>query len=562
MFGQSHWINSCVILCLEVIKLVEEYARDDSASVVTGLQRCKHFARQIKTQRTPQWPCTPTPELPPKAIADELLECYLRTSESLYRVLHVPSFLSQYETVWIDNAASDPTFLVLLKLVLAIGAASYNDTFTLRPSAIRWVYEAEAWLANPTLKHRLGLQYFQIYCLLVLARESTAVGEDLVWISTGGLFRAAVHMGLHRDPAHFPPRSHFANEMHRRIWNTIIELCLQASLNHGGPPLMSLADFDTNPPSNFNDDQLTEKHALPRPESQHTQASIAIALRKTYPIRLAITKFLNCIGTASSYDETLRLDAEFRQSYKGLRSAFQGFNCTSDRTASQVALRLADVILQRYLTALHMPFYGSALNDSAHAYSRKVALDASLKVWYAMNPLSDAMHSEGPLEEGILGRLCICASGFLRISVLQALLLASVELRQQVKDDDGFGPVPLRRDLLAIVQDGKTWHLKCVEAGETNIKGYIFAVLLCANIEGLMKGLERPELAAFLISHAHEAELQCFEILKNMLDQSQPEQNIESLGQMSLETTPGSLEGWDFMVSGAAPFPKPEFDYP
>jgi hypothetical protein len=347
--------------------------------------------------------------------------------------------MEQYETIWTGtpNSDADKTFFVLVKLIFAIGAASYNGKFTLRTSAIRWVYEAEAWLANPTLKHRLGLQYFQIYCLLLLAREACAVGEDLVWISTGGLFRAAMHMGLHRDPDQLAPRTTFANEMHRRLWNTIIELCLQASLNHGGPPLISLEDFDTQPPGNFDDKQLTESDAIPKPDRDYTATSVAIALRHTFAARLTITRFLNCIGTSGSYEETLLLDAEFRLAYKALRNTLQGFRSNSHLSASEVELRMVEVIMHRYLIGIHMPFFTSSMQDAAHAYSRKVALDSSLKIWYAINPPT-VMAVPGPFPKDGLRCMATCGSGFLHMAVMQAVLVVEIELREQLKEDDGF----------------------------------------------------------------------------------------------------------------------------
>lgn len=237
MFGQSHWMNYGLPLIGDIAEGIDEHVRQNdnepnvpAVDLHEGMERCKYLAKVIKAQRTPSWPCLPTPDLPGKIIADELIDCYLRTSERIYRVLHLPSFRRDYEALWVTDAEPDKTFLVLLKLVLAIGAAIYSRDFHLRPSAILWVYEAESWLANPSLKHRLGLQYLQIYTLLLIARERVAVSEDLVWISAGSLLRTAVHMGLHRDPNNLPPRTAFASEMHRRLWSTILELCLQSSL--------------------------------------------------------------------------------------------------------------------------------------------------------------------------------------------------------------------------------------------------------------------------------------------------------------------------------------------
>ena len=427
-------MNFGIVLLRDIAELMDEHVRKttdhadvESTDLYEAMQRCKYLARVIKAQRTPAWPCLPTPDLPTKMVADELVDCYLRTSERVYRVLHVPSFRRDYEALWMTRTEPDKAFLVQLKLVLAIGATVYSQHFHLRPSATRWVYEAESWLANPSLKHRIGLQYIQIHILLLIAREMVAVGEDTVWISTGSLLRSAVYIGLHRDPDHLPPRTTFATEMHRRLWGTILELCVQTSLNAGGPPLISLEDFDTMPPSNLDDEQLTSPGAVPKPANQFSQASVAIALRSMLPARLAVCKFLNDFNSSGTYDETLRLDAEFRASYKSLRKAFQSFDIVVG-SPSEFEVRITEMIVHRYLASLHMPFFSSALRDTTHAYSRKVAVDASLKIWYAATDVGTAPIPglSASTEKVDLARVTTCGSGFHRISVTTALLAIGV----------------------------------------------------------------------------------------------------------------------------------------
>ena len=107
------------------------------------MQKCKSLAKAIKSQRTPSWPSPPTADLPSKDVADELVDCYLRTIETVYRILHVPTFKRDYEALWVSNTEPNTAFLVQLKLVLAIGAITYDEQFSLRTLAIRWIYEAE-----------------------------------------------------------------------------------------------------------------------------------------------------------------------------------------------------------------------------------------------------------------------------------------------------------------------------------------------------------------------------------------------------------------------------------
>ncbi|EDN92242.1 hypothetical protein SS1G_08105 [Sclerotinia sclerotiorum 1980 UF-70] len=201
-----------------------------------------------------------------------------------YGVLHKTRLLGRSH--WINAVTG-------LKLIFAIGAATYDDQFSLRSSAVRWVYEAQTWISEPEFKSRLTIKSLQTEILLLFAREMAAIGGRLIWVSAGSLFRNAVYMGLHKDPASLPKKTIFAAEMRRRIWNTILELMLFSSMDSGGPPLISLTDWDTEPPANFDDDELLIADAIPRPQTEFSHTSLAIILRKTLPLRLAIVKSLN-----------------------------------------------------------------------------------------------------------------------------------------------------------------------------------------------------------------------------------------------------------------------------
>ena len=91
-------------------------------------------------------------DLPPKYVADKPVDCYLRTTETIYRILHVPTLRRDYEALWVSDTEPDTVFLVQLKLVLAIGATTYDEQFSLRASAIQWLYEAQAWFSEPEFR--------------------------------------------------------------------------------------------------------------------------------------------------------------------------------------------------------------------------------------------------------------------------------------------------------------------------------------------------------------------------------------------------------------------------
>ncbi|EED20220.1 conserved hypothetical protein [Talaromyces stipitatus ATCC 10500] len=574
LFGQSHWEVNVILMVRDLFETIEIHIQKATLKAWPGMEMCKSLARTIKALRAPPWPSPPTLVLPPKETSDALLDCYLQTSEAVHRILHIPTFLRDYEAFWVSGTTPDMGFLVQVKLVLAIGTLTYDDRFSLRTSAIRWIYEAQTWLSEPKFKSRLNIQFLQTYLLLLIAQAQVGAGGDSMWISVGGLFRKAVHMGLHRDPIHLPKRTIFAAEMRRRLWNTILELALQSSLCSGGPPFISLDDFDTAPPGNFDDDQLVAGDPIAKAEDQFTQTSIAIALRKTFPIRLAVVRFLNDLPASGTYEETLRLDAQFRTAYKDLSRTLQACNRSSSHQASASAslssllfgIRVVDMIMLRYLSSLHLPYYGAAIHQATYAYSRKVVVDSSLKIWRLACPspspstvttMTKPHHEKDESHKfnDTLAQLTITSSGFYRLVAIHAAFLICVELRAQLQEEESLGPVSVRPDLLCVMQESKIWTLKSIAAGETNIKGLLLMCLMTAQVNGLMNGLEADGLALEVVKAAEYAIETCLPMLEEMVAAQRRESGGTASGDefqwLSSLGTPREMEDWSFMTPDA-----------
>lgn len=426
-----------------------------------------------------------------------------------------------------------------LKLVLALGAVVHDDTFSLRTDAIRWIYEAQTWMSEPKFKARLDIQTLQTNLLLLLAQERVGVRSDPMWIGLGAVQRKAMMMGLHRDPIHLPPRTLFAAEMRRRLWNTIIELSLQSSLTCGGPPLFTVEEFDTAPPANYDDDQLLADESTPKPINEYTQTSVSVALRQALPARLAAIKFLNDFSSSAKYQDVLRLDAELRTAYRSLVTTLQSHRHSgTNRSSTEFEHRAVDVLIHRYLAALHVAWFRPALQNIEYAFSRKVAIDASVRIWHAL--LSPVQQDDVSLR-----RLATCSSGFYPSLLQHASLMVTMELRAQVTEDQGLSPTPLRPDLVEIMEAAMPWCLQVIEAGETNIKGYILATLATAQLEGLRQNLEKEAIAGKLFDSISVIIKQCMVILQ---------QSIEALGgqaeEQNVEPDPvDRLEDWSFMAS-------------
>jgi len=383
---------------------------------------------------------------------------------------------------------------------------------------------------------------------MLLARGIVGVDGDSVYISAGDLLRRAVTMGLHMEPAHAPT---MVTEMRRRMWNTVLEICVQSSLTSGGPPLLSLNDFDAQAPRNLDDDQLGVVDPVSKPANEFTQVSFSLALCNTFPTRLAIVQLLNGLHMSCTYEEILRLDAELRTAYRTISYAFQPHRISNGPGSSQFGLQMIDFLMQAYLSALHVPFSNPPLNQSTFAFSRRVFVETALKIWYILRPSANGLssYSRGQAMPSAtvsaLSRFGACGPGIFRVAGMQAALLVALELRTQIQEDERLESIPIRPDLLAVLRDAREWSLNRIKIGEPNVKGYIMFSMIWAQIEGLMQNLGKDEISQSLVKAAIEAESITIPILETMAER-QAEHPTETL--LAPYTAPVEAD-WDITVS-------------
>lgn len=535
-----------------MIQILEPTYVAEASKVHAALARAKSLGRTIKAQRAPPWPCPPTTELPPKHLADELVDNYFITVESLYRILHVPSFRRDYEALWTSSTTSNTAFLIQVKLVLALGALTHAPTFSHRSLATRYIYEAQTYLAEPLYKPRLNITHLQIQLLLLLAKELIHVAGDGVWIGAGNILRTAIAMGLHRDPVHLPAMPRFQAEIRRRLWGTIMEVALQTSLATGSPPMIRMEDFDVGIPTQLNDEALSETDGREAADGEYTDASVACALRATFEIRLRIVKHLNDLTNGvHRYEDTLRLDQELRTAFKTMRQTFQLYTSQSSSTSgARFAMQACEYIMLSYLTSIHAPYFAVSLRESKYAYSRKVLVDTSLKMWCAAysSSILAGNGASSDVSRELFARFITCGTGFFRTGAFRAAFIIIEELRMQLQEDDdlSLGPVPMRTDLLTVAEESISWSLQCLEAGEVSVKGYLVKSVMGAYINGLLKKLRKEELGPLLVRTAEEAADTGIALLEAEAARTRQ----DAVGtQDEAFSMADSMEDWGFLVS-------------
>jgi Fungal specific transcription factor domain len=395
-------------------------------------EKCRRITRAVKAKLPTELDIGTNfkDQVPPRAMADQLVDLYFRTHESIHRILHIPSFRKEYVDFWNYPERTNPIFVVKLLLIMAIGTCFYqgDGEEDIRASARKWVISSQSWASALFDKEQLNLSTIQINCLLLLARQTNSVGVDLIWIPTGNLLRIAFSMGFHRDPKHFPKLPLFVAEMRRRIWATVLEMTIQNSIDLGMPPLISSNDFDTEPPSNIDDEDISESTTvIPIPKSQNvfTQSSIQIALCKSLRIRLGIVHFVNSFHSEPSYDEVLRLGQEISKACNEASRLIQSYPAHLPRpTAFQTSL--LEIYTRRFVLEVHRPFFVRSQTDPRYYFSRKVCLENALEI-FSHSGAEDLPTDHGPHVRDDYESLKTVGGGLFKTVFFHAITIVTVE---------------------------------------------------------------------------------------------------------------------------------------
>jgi hypothetical protein len=596
-FGQSHWMYSFGTVSLlssvfrvhstndkqfdkvACLKVNPKNNTPEFAETVPGthinelLQKCKSMARAAKAGPHNQFLMNPNyrESVPPRAVSDKLMELYFRTHESTLRILHIPTFWKEYQQYWENPLAASSTFVIKMVLAMSIGACFYQDQDQdgrdWHAQSLQWIFAGQSWLASPFEKGRLHISGLQIHCLVLNSRLANAVAGDLVWISAGSLLRTAFQMGFHRDPKHLPRMLPLHAELRRRLWATILELNIQGALDSGMPPLLHLDDFDTEPPSNFDDADLDEymtEMPEPKPRNVYAQSSFQIMLLDSLPTRLKIVTHANNFRSEPSYEEVLALGSTITKSLREY-NAFINTTNTSYHDAGQdsgiqpkpyinrLYRNLLDLYVRRFLLALHRPFAAKAQSDLRYYFSRKVCLDCAMTMLsYPSSDPGDPSIEPGKQDD--FTRLKTMSGGFQKGLLVHAAMVIFAELLSQIDEESTFteqsraAREPLKQALRGIVDLSA---LRIAHA-ENNIKGHLFISVVLAQVEAMELGIPADKM---VLEAARKSAEICMDLLSKRIpvtasdeDYERHVENGSAADGVGIQQPPGQDFGFDTMM--------------
>ena len=359
--------------------------------------------------------------LPRKDLGDQLVQIYVATFETTYKVLHLPSFWQEYASLWQRPENARPAFVALVLLMCATTnctngqdpALFRGDSSLARETALVWIQACESWLQEQSQKHTT-LTDLQSHCILFIAKQMNLVKRKRTWTSVGTLMSFAVAAGLHRDAETVNLRhgsltdrkvSLFDQEMRRRLWSTISELELQAAIDRGMPSTLPDLIIDCGSPTNCDDEELAQsmgERPASRPISEFTRSSFQNLMSSTWNLRRKLVSLINGSNPRLSYEDMLHYDRLIMQSLDDIPS-WSNEDASFPRTLLQLQL-------QQLLTFLHRPFVQCEHRNPRFSYSLNLHLgvaraivDTHHKLVSAGNPILSVFR-----QDVLVAALSIC----------------------------------------------------------------------------------------------------------------------------------------------------------
>ncbi|EDU44543.1 Zn2Cys6 transcription factor [Pyrenophora tritici-repentis] len=233
--------------------------------------------------------------LPPKSYCDRLVTIYFRSFECCVRILHRPTFMRQYEELWLsDNwelcsPSIIPQLTALLTIAYHVDDATPNDESHINYLGGAALDLVQTWLDRLDRKQRTELSTLQVDILLQPSRHFREPNAEKLWSNTGAIVRSAMLMGLHLDPKGMKDISPYQLEMRRRLWATVLEVDLQTSMLVDLPLIVPELNSYHPVPSNLNDedfDEHTKTLPIPHPLSDLTDSLFQVCLAAALPCRI------------------------------------------------------------------------------------------------------------------------------------------------------------------------------------------------------------------------------------------------------------------------------------
>lgn len=284
--------------------------------------------------------------LPEKDVCNSLIEVYFGLYEQRLVILHKPTFMPFYSDFMHKRDQSSAANPVEAQIYAAMGLAAYHlqySSHSHQEAVIQWLrlgpFDAlEFWLGSLSRRARSEVSVLQTRALIVLSQQARGLHTEDYWQTTNALVRTAMTLGLHRDPNQFRSFSPRQEDLRRRLWWSILEMDLRASMAYGMPAAICPEDTDCIPSSCPDASDLSGP--LGSPAINDSCFAVQNSLAQSLLNRLAI---VNMISRPLEPASRVRLTQTWRDMEKAIRDRSEVTGCIVAST--EISVKLAAVSL-------------------------------------------------------------------------------------------------------------------------------------------------------------------------------------------------------------------------
>lgn len=461
-------------------------------------------------------------DIPDRPIVDFLVSSYIDHFENIFRVLHLPSFIAEYEAYWQDPDRARELFMAQLQVCMVLGVLTSDNPLKYGSEPQKWLRRARNWVdcsSGGPRKRQLKFEEVQLQCLLCLAESNGVASEQQSWLDVGELLRKAMAICLHQDPADLGILDRKEASKRRRLWATILELNALLSLQVARPPLISPGDWTTLPPDAIEETEdlmSINKSVLGSygRVSMPTQPSVQRAFFNSFDIRLSIASNMHTTAPKMAYDHRLKLHHNlwrYRKRLLDTISDISGNEFERD-DAGPAGVVLAEVMFYRYALAIHLPLLGRHIKEHEFHFSRRLCTSVAHNMVRrcGIRP-SHTGSSEQDMTRNLEPRFIFLNSpGLFRGLIMQAIFSILLELvthAEEQADDDGGGFPESDHETVQLASEAcMEWILSRATQGSHDLPSACFTAGCLAYSQAVMlRRSSSDEVDAAMIETSIEA---------------------------------------------------------
>ena len=377
--------------------------------------------------------------VPPRPMADRLVSQFLKSVEIAPMVIHIPTFLKEYEHFWEHQTQTPILWVGLLFAIMCLAVIHQQSGFEPSHAAhdkadagdVGALYRTKTTeclvLGNYTKPSRYTIETLLLSMHVEYVRSQDA--QTGLWMLLGMTIRLALRMGYHRDGSDFSSQiSPFHAEMRRRVWCIIVMIDAGAAAQFGLPRMVQVPQSSTAEPRNLFDEDIEESMCeLPaaRPESVQTPVQYFVAKNRIVSVFGKISD-LKILTQPPDYGDILKLDGILQGVYDGIPHslAMRPMSKTITDSPSLIINRIYVALLfLRSKCILHQTYLIPSWISQYYKYSRTACIEAALEIVQIQQILDQETQAGGRLYED-----CGKVSSVVRNDFLLATTILCVDI--------------------------------------------------------------------------------------------------------------------------------------